>query len=467
MSGLDHTTPSPGGVHLDFEIGRGLAALVGGDGPLRSEVLEGLARKLARGDDRMTILIAGFGVATPTLAWRRAVRVLAQWSGLDGVEREVNALLPKLSQGVVTPTSTDSEIAKLRARVQELRPLPEAVRMKDAELRGLRADAAEVLGDMEEANMEWLRARQDAETHLLAYRDRARELKLRLQELESGGLETACPTCERVLDDRFESVLAVLREEWESVVQDGSWWKRRKEQLDEKPPRLRELEGESVRLHAASEECTEEAERLRTRLPELAEVEDMLAATQANLLSVDDAAESAASPGGRSQRRRRALEVLREELLADARGALTATTGRYLNHLTSGVALGVGLTGDGEPTVVRDEGARRLQSDEEVAAYMFALRLALIDLAHGCEVRFGEVLLDDTFDRLEPEAKVRAVGLLRSFLPTVPKILLFCRGDILDAIPESFDWIVELDVEQSGNALARARKSGVGKLRIH
>ncbi len=68
MSGLDHTTLSPGGVHLDFEIGRGLAALVGGDGPLRSEVLEGLARKLARGDDRMTILIAGYGVATPTLA---------------------------------------------------------------------------------------------------------------------------------------------------------------------------------------------------------------------------------------------------------------------------------------------------------------------------------------------------------------------------------------------------------------
>ena len=65
-----------------------------------------------------------------------------------------------------------------------------------------------LLGDMEEANMEWLRERQDAETHLLAYRDRARELKLRLQELESGGLETACPTCERVLagESRLSSV---------------------------------------------------------------------------------------------------------------------------------------------------------------------------------------------------------------------------------------------------------------------
>ena len=467
MNGVDQTTQSSSAVHLDLEIGRGLAALVGGDGPLRSEVLDGLAQDLARSDDRMTVLIAGHGAATPTLAWRRAVRVLAQWSGLDGVEREVDALLSKASPDVATSIATDSGIDNLRARVQELRRLPEAVRLKDDELRELRADAAEVLGDMAEANMEWLRERQDAETHLLAYRDRARELKLRLQELESGGLETACPTCDRVLDDRFESVLAVLREEWESVVQDGSWWKRRKEQLDDKPWRLRELEGRSVRLHAASEECTEEVERLRTRLPELAEAEDLLAATQANVSSTDDASGSAGSPGNHSGRRRRALEVLREELLADARGVLTATTGRYLNHLTSGVVLGVGLTGDGEPTVVRDEGARRLQSDEEVAAYMFALRLAVIDLAHGCDVRFGEVLLDDTFDRLEPEAKVRAVGLLRSFLPAVPKILLFCRREILDAIPESFDWIVELEVDGGGNARARVRKSGVGKLQIH
>lgn len=71
------------------------------------------------------------------------------------------------------------------------------------------------------------------------------------------------------------------------------------------------------------------------------------------------------------------------------------------------------------------------------------------------------------FDRLEPEAKVRAVGLLRSFLPVVPKIILFCRGEILDAIPESFDWIVELGVLGSKNPRPRVRKSGVGKVKIN
>ena len=365
----------------------------------------------------------------------------------------------------------DSGVENLRARVQELRRLPEAVQMKERELREMRADAAEVSGDMEVANMDWLRERQDAETHLLAYRDRARELKVRLQQLEAGGPESECPTCDRLLAERFESVLTVLREEWESVVQDGSWWKRRREQLDFKPSHLQDLEGKAIRLQAAIEECTEEMERIRARLPELVEAEDTLAAVQAVGTSRDRRRSTQVEDRGVASedvdRRRRALEALRAELLSDTRDMLAGRTGRYLNHLTSGGVLGVGLTGDGEPTVVRDEGARRLQSDEEVAAYLLALRLALIDLAAERGIQFEEVLLGDTFDRLEPEAKVRAVGLLRNMLPQVPKILLFCRGEILDTIPESFDWIVDLRVDRAGAPHTRVRRSGVGKLRVH
>ena len=430
--------------------------------------MEQFARRLAEDDERLQTLIAGPGPVGPALAWRRAVRTLAQWSGLQGVDREEAALMHGGSRASIPPLWTDSGVDGLRARVEELRRLPDALRVKASELRGLRADGIELGGDMEVANMDWLRERQDAETHLLAYRDRARELKVRLQQLEEGGKDTACPTCDRVLSERFESVVDVIREEWESVVQDGSWWKRRKEQLDSKPAHVQDLEGKTLRLHATINECTEEVERLRARLPELTEAEDTLAMIQVT--------EAASEPGGGkgtpsssddSDLRRRALEALRRELLSDAHDALTSRTGCYLNHLTSGGVLGVGVTGDGEPTVIRDEGARRIHSDEEVAAYLFALRLALVDLAAGCGVHAPELLLGDTFDRLEPDAKLRAVGLLRTFLVRVPKILLFCRGDILDATPEWFDWIVELAVDRHGSPFARVRRSGVGKLQIH
>ncbi len=240
---------------LDIQLGSGLTALVGGDGPLRNEVMERFARRLAQEDERLQTLIAGPGPVGPALAWRRAVRILAQWSGLQGVDQEEAALIQEGSGAGDPPLWTDSGTDGLRARVEELRRLPEALRMKTRELQGLRADGIEVGGDLEVANMDWLRERQDAETHLLAYRDRARELKVRLHQLEEGGADTACPTCERVLSERFESVLDVIREEWESVVQDGSWWKRRKEQLDLKPTHVQDLEGKTVRLQATIDQC--------------------------------------------------------------------------------------------------------------------------------------------------------------------------------------------------------------------
>ncbi len=466
MDSLD-TGAAAANQPLDLQLGPGLTALVGGDGPFRNELMERFARRLALDDERIQTLIAGPGVVGPAFAWRRTVRILAQWWGLEGVDQEVAALIHGGS-GANDSLWTDSGVDSLRARVHELRRLPDAVRVKARELRGLRADAVEVGGDLEVANMDWLRDRQDAETHLLAYRDRARELRVRVQQLNEGGRDAACPTCDRVLSERFESVLEVLREEWESVVQDGSWWKRRKDQLDLKPVHLQELEGKSIRLQARIEGCTEEVERLRARLPELAEAEDTLAGAE------DGRGPSELGPGNAmglssddADLRRRVLESLRGELLSEARDALMARTGRYLNHLTSGGVLGVGLTGDGEPTIVRDEGARRMHSDEEVAAYLFALRLASVDLAADLGVHVPEILLGDTFDRLEPDAKLRAVGLLRTLLARVPRILLFCRGDILDATPERFDWIVELAVDRPESPFARVQRSGVGNLHVH
>ena len=61
---------------LDLQLGSGLTALVGGDGLLRSEIMERFARRLAQDDERLQTLIAGPGPVGPALAWRRAVRIL-------------------------------------------------------------------------------------------------------------------------------------------------------------------------------------------------------------------------------------------------------------------------------------------------------------------------------------------------------------------------------------------------------
>lgn len=170
------------------------------------------------------------------------------------------------------PLEPNERLRQVLDRIGQLEGVSAELDRAELLLRDLRADLAESEGDLEELRMDWLRKRQDAETTLQAYRGRARELRSRLGALESAGAEAPCPTCGRILADHLEKVLGVLREEWDSVVQDGRWWRRRWEQLDHKPDVVQALETRTLKLHAEIEHYMEKAERTRWAVQELAEL---------------------------------------------------------------------------------------------------------------------------------------------------------------------------------------------------
>ncbi|TVP57399.1 MAG: hypothetical protein EA351_05705 [Gemmatimonadales bacterium] len=124
-------------------------------------------------------------------------------------------------------------------------------------LQALRADWIEAVGDLEAMNLEWVRERQEAESRLTAYRDRARELRGRLRRVEEAGAEAECPTCGRPLAEAHPGFRDALREEWEDVVQDGQWWKRRREQLEQKPDTLRDFDRRVLELQSELERAAE------------------------------------------------------------------------------------------------------------------------------------------------------------------------------------------------------------------
>ncbi len=449
---LEGSAPSLG----DFSVSLtgGLTALACRDGHSRRRIFEALERSLAPASDPLARVATGRGVDETSDGLERAVRILARRMGLDEVERQI-----KLVETTGGESSSDQEAGTTTGR-----GLERTLDQKEHVLRELRADAAEVNGDMEVSNMDWLRERQDAETHLMAYRDRARELKARLQEMESGGPEAPCPTCGQELDEHYSRVVTQLREEWESIVQDGGWWKRRREQLDLKPPALQDLESQFIRLQAQIESCTEEVERLRA--PAAAGGED----EPADGSPVDEGVTPAAGPGGDADEvraRTAALQALRTELIEEARDLLITRAGRYLNRLMSGAVLGVIRDTDGQPMVVRDEGPTPFQSEEEISAYVLALRVALADLVASRSKGPGTLLVADPFDRLGREAKVRLVGLLRSLLPSFNQILLLCTGEVVDFVPEMFDNALEFEEGSDGASAVRVIPGGVGRFTLH
>jgi hypothetical protein len=412
-----------------------------------------LADRIDADDGRETALVLGRGLRSPEEALEIATTILGGLLGVDTVERE----LSRVASGALPGPSPEPESSEgVQGAEDDLQQIPTLLRTRERELRELRADAMEVTGDLEFASMQWARERQDAETQLLAYRDRARELKSRLQELEANGHHADCPTCARVLGERYDNVVAGMRDEWEAVVQDGSWWKRRREQLELKPEALRELEVRSIRLKAAIEACAEEIERLRARLPELAQA-GRSATDQSGPSPEDEESSDVRSP---------VLEALRTELLDEARELIVSRSGRYLNRLTAGDVLAVHVE-DGRLQLVRSDDTTEPPRDAMRAALVLAIRLALVDMCARHGLKVDTLVLGDLVDRLSPEAGVRAIVLLRGILARVPRIVVGCGVELLESTPEFFDWVVEVDRDEAGQLALRARRGGVGHLRVH
>lgn len=415
-----------------------------GPDPSLARLPEGLADRLR----------TGRGLPDLDAVVQAGTRALAWLDGLDRIEA-ARGRLARVSggdrDGVPPPA--------LVARMHELETAPaECARLEEA-LRRHREDDVEVAGDLEQATMEWLRERQDAETRLQAYRDRARELKARLREMEEAAEATPCPTCGRPLADHFDTVLETLRDEWEGVVQDGSWWRRRREQLEGKPGSLQELESRALQLHAAALELAERVHAARALVDELDELRARVGPGQAG---------GAGAPGDSAVRTvDDALAEAGREVVAAARHRLLDRAAAYLLRLSSGRLLGFRLTSAGRTALVGPEVDLAAPPDEDGAAALLAVRLAAVELTHeAVGSRHAALVVGDPFDRLDEAVKVRAADLLseRSRRHLV-QVLLVTRGEVVDLIPEAFDGVLEFRRDGTGGGL-RPVPAGSGVIRL-
>lgn len=440
----------PGVGRVSTSVSPGLTAIIGGAGRSRRGVVGLLVGAAGAAEGPLSRIWAGRGGETLEGALNLAVEAVADARGMHVVtaalERARDMGAPEVQ--VLDATATGGE-----ARSGAVRVDPELVaaelRGAERELRALRADAAEVDGDLEVATMDWHRERQDAETTLYAYRDRARELKARIRKMESAGPEAPCPTCGRVLESHYGEVLRELKDEWEAIVQDGSWWKRRWEQLELKPSHLQELEGRSLRLHAALEATSERAELLRARLAEL---------------EGSAAYRVAGSEEGPLGEVAAALLRVRDARLSRARDLLLSRASRYLGRISGGRILAVTWSGDAAQ-LQGDAGPLAPLSEEDLASGRLAVRLAAASLVAAGGHVLASLVLEEPFDRLDAESAMRTLVLLRRLLLEIPRIVLVTRGEAVDALPELFDSVLEVrDNAGSGSAALRPTPAGSGRV---
>lgn len=448
VEALDGTLTDLGRVSTS--IPPGLTAILGGGGRGRRAVAELFVQVGSTGPDgAIARWWRGETVETLEGAFRRSADAVAESRGLGLADAALEALGARAGAPSEAPPAADRP-ARGAVRVDPEQVAAE-LRTAQRELMASRADATEVDGDLEVATMDWYRERQDAETTLNAYRDRARELRDRISRLEAAGPEAPCPTCGRVLESHYDEVLAELRDQYESVVQDGSWWRSRWEQLEPKPDHLRDLERRSLTLHAALEAGSERVELLRARLQELegdgetvpdGELEGARGTVVAALVRV-----------------RTARKARTDDLLLDR-------ASRFVGRISGGRILAI--TRDDEHVHLQgSEGVLTPLSEEDLAAGRMALRLAAASLIAARGSILESLPVEQPFDRLEEEARIRTLHLTRGLLREIPRIVLFSRGEAVDARPELFDYVLEVREEGSVTGpLLRPAPAGPGRIAL-
>ncbi|HCO13032.1 MAG TPA: hypothetical protein DIT46_02530 [Gemmatimonadetes bacterium] len=446
VQALDGVVSGFGRVSTSIPIG--LTAILGGGGRARRAVAD-LFRDAGNTGPETALSRWWNGTDGETLdgSLRRAIDAVAESRGASLVDDALESL-----GATIQPEMAASSTQNRLRRTEGINPdqVREEFNMAQRELLARRADVTEVEGDLEAATMDWLRERQDAETTLFAYRDRARELRRRIRGMEARGPEAPCPTCGRILDSHYEEVLTGLMEEWESVVQDGTWWRSRWGQLEMKPQHLQDLERTALRLHSAVETGSERLEVLRVRIKELDGVQ------AAPLHELDDTKGAVAA----------ALIRVRVARIARSKHLLLDRASRFVSRVSGGRVLALTFE-DGVVRLQGSDGALTPLSEEDLAVGRIAIRLAVASLVAAQGLCVASLPIEHPFDSLDTEARIRALVLTKQLLNEVPRIVLFSRGDAVDARPELFDYVLEVrDDEAVTGPVLRSASSGPGRIKI-
>lgn len=321
-----------------------------------------------------------------------------------------------------------------------------------AELEGrckeLREAAAVKRGDAEAAAMAWVRERQDAETRLQLYRDREKELRGRLRKIREGGEDAECVNCGRPLGEGAGAVTEARREEWEDVVQDGKWWRRRRDQLELKPDELKEIESRALSLDAEIEDLSEEIERRKVRALELATASErleQLRGLEARLAEGSGGAQAGGAKAGEAGHddAGRSAEAARERVRAKVHARLVALTG--------------GRFAGAFPELYAAWIAGSLGSGEDTAALEVAARITLAEIAIDAGMELGSILLPTGLERLNGEDLPRALADLVRLAKRIPLVLVKATARVVAGAPESFDLVYRLENTGKGRRVRRQR----------
>ena len=310
---LDHVTPRWEMLQRERERLQALLAEL--------RVSESEATGLARDSERLDRELADVAAARVEL---ERIRVeIAPLGEIVTALHEMDRLYAEEGRRRTLLESTRAlaeDLARLRERRAKIEAAPGLVELVSTELAEKRRELQRTDDELEAKRTDWVRDRQEAETKLEALRRQHAELKEQRERLVAAGENGICPTCARPLGDHYRSVLDLIDDQLNTAVVDGSYYRKRLDQLVEMPPAVKTL-GDQRRVALETVGKLERRlARVQSAVQELAQIGKEIAQKEERDRSLRD--DLAKIPGGYDQSRHEHLRHDLERLQPlDARAA--------------------------------------------------------------------------------------------------------------------------------------------------
>jgi DNA repair protein SbcC/Rad50 len=264
---LDEVTPRWEAVQRERDALQAIASEL--------RVVEGERTALVRDEDRVARELDAAAAAR-----RELERLTAELSPLPALQLELRALDRSCNEAerrrtlVETEQSLSDEAARLRERIAKIETAPALEPEVALQLAEARSELERTQREFEDAQTDWVRDRQEAETKRQALIDQLRDVQKQREQIVELGEGGICPICARPLGTHFRSVLEVLDTQIETITVDGKYFRARIEQLDVMPAEIKELDERRRQLF-------ENVGKLERRLAKVqAAVQELAALTQ-------------------------------------------------------------------------------------------------------------------------------------------------------------------------------------------
>jgi len=181
----------------------------------------------------------------------------------DAARREDQAKLTELARNLTA----------LDGRIAELADAAAALARAEGEARALaeRLEAADKAAEEQQAV--WVRDKEYAGTKRGELLKQYEEVKEQRDKIERLGPEGECPTCRRPLGAEHAAVLGVLDRQIQAIVDDGTYFRQRLEQLAAPPEAVTQAEAARDALREESRRASAREGTLRAQVAERARLE--------------------------------------------------------------------------------------------------------------------------------------------------------------------------------------------------